>query len=174
MFNSPCQLKSLPLRGIFTGEVNLRLSKSRQRYGRWTCFSLWQQGPNTHGRETWIKCVAPVTSVTMPSWITRSSGGTGPFNYSTLTLHKSDCCHSDLVYHFFYFTWALFISEPSTYPEAHVSCSYRIVPIIMECHLSLYDMICHVIINIKFHLRVSALSMSLQTVMISIVLKLRK
>lgn len=102
MFNKPCQKIPPSLRLLHWGSEASAL-KSCQRYNRWTCFSLWQQGPNIHERKTWIKCcVLPVNTVTMPGWVTRSSAGIGLLNYSPLCLYKSGCCHSHIVYHFFF------------------------------------------------------------------------
>lgn len=105
----PVGFKSLPLGGIFTEEASLR---SCQWYSRLTCFSPWQQGSNIHWRKTWIKCVAPVKTVTMLSWITRSYGGTGLFNYLKLTAVTWTA-----FFLFLYFTRALLASEASSYPS---------------------------------------------------------
>lgn len=53
-----------------------------------------QQDPNIHEREMWIKCcVMPVTAVTMPSWVTWSSGGTRPFNLCGYRSHSHIVLH---------------------------------------------------------------------------------
>lgn len=86
----------------------------------------------------------------MPSWITRSSRAAGQFNYSTLRLRKCDCCHSDLVYVFISYV-NIVLELPVM--QLRLATVQRTKPTIMELVP---------LVIIWHHLRVSALSISIQ------------